>query len=356
MANPVVINNGLHVDAVAGVGVTTAQMARTSLASLVAHDANGPRLGIFYEGNQTLLTGTATTSPSMQVSVSPLAWVGLKALAEGVYIGRSTSTVLVDVAAAPASNSRIDVVYVMQRDQNATTSRDGITQGEIGVITGTAAVSPTKPAIPAGAVEVGSLTIQAGVTATTNAGCTITTTWGWTCAAGAPIPVPNQATRDGLAAYDGLRVYRLDVHQEESYNGTAWGPPVARAISTKVTSNVGGITGAADVAIVTSSAAVVGDGVKRFKITASYFTMTGTVVGDAFDFKIKDQSTGTTLTAFRTIIAPNGTEGKSFVYTDVPAAGTHVYQFTAIRGVGTGTGQVSAGAAGPAEIIVEQVA
>jgi hypothetical protein len=197
-------------------------MARTSVSSLVAHDGAGPRLGVFYEGNQTLLTGTATTAPSMQVSVSPLAFASQKALTEGVYIGRSVGTVLVDVAAAPASNSRIDVVYVMQRDKNATTSPDAVSQGEVGVITGTAAVSPTKPAIPAGAVEVGTLTIAAGVTATTNVGCTIATTCAWTTAAGADIAVRNQAERDAMTAFDGLQVYRLDTHTVETSNGTVW--------------------------------------------------------------------------------------------------------------------------------------
>lgn len=355
MANPVVINDALHT---AG-AVVSAQKARTSQSALVAHDGAGPRLGVFYEGNQSLIAGTATTAPSMQVSVSPLAFCGQKALAEGVYVGRSIGTVLVDVAAAPASNSRIDVVYVMQRDTASTTSPDGVTQGEIGVVTGSAAVSPTKPAIPSGAVEVGSVTVAAGATKTTDAQVTIATTWGWTSAAGAPIPVPNQSTRDALSAYDGLRVYRLDLHQEESHNGTSWGTPTARAISTKVTASVGSITGAADVAIVTSSAGVTGDGVKRFKITASFWCFNSTVANDGFDFKIKDQSTGATIATFReqaSSTAGLSAGGGSFIVSDVPAIGSHVYQITAIRTSGTGTGTVSASATAPAEILVEQVA
>ena len=205
MANPVVIDDALFT---AGL-VLSAQDARAGLAALVAHDGSGPRLGVFYEGNQALITGTATTSPSMQISVSPLAFAGQKALTEGVYIGRSTGTVLVDIAAAPASNSRIDTVYVMERDQNSTTSPDSVTQGEIGVITGTAAVSPTAPAAPAGAVVLGTVQVAAGVTATTNAGCTITTTCTWTTGAGAPIPVRNPTERGALSAFDGLLSYDL---------------------------------------------------------------------------------------------------------------------------------------------------
>jgi hypothetical protein len=227
MANPVVVNSGLHVDAVAGVGVTSAQMGRAAQAAFVAHDGAGPRLGVFYEGNPTLLTGTATTAPSMTVQVSGLAFACQKAPAEGVYVGRSPSVVIVDVAAAPASNSRIDVVYAMQRDKNSTTSPDGVSQGEIGVITGTAAVSPTKPAIPAGAVEVGTLTVAAGATKTTDVQVTIATTCQWTVGAGSPIPVRNLTEQNALSAYDGLCAYRLDLHGEKQHNGTSWDIPFA---------------------------------------------------------------------------------------------------------------------------------
>ena len=218
MANPVQINDALHTDG----AVVSAQDGRTSLASLVAHDGAGPRLGVFYEGTQTLITSTGTTSPSMQISVAPLAFCGQKALAEGVYVGRSTGTVPVDVAAAPASNSRIDTVYVMERDHLSNTSPDSITQGEIGVITGTASATPTAPAAPAGAVVIGTVQVAAGVTATTNAGCTITTTCPWTSGAGTPIPVRNSTEQGALTAFDGLRAYRLDLHSEKVYNGTSW--------------------------------------------------------------------------------------------------------------------------------------
>lgn len=218
MANPVQINDSLFT---AGL-VLSAQEARAGQSAFVAHDGAGPRLGVFYEGTQNLITGTATTSPSMQVSVAPLAFCGQKALAEGVYVGRSPGTVLVDIAAAPASNSRIDTVYAMQRDKNSNTSPDSVTQGEIGVITGTAAVSPTAPAAPAGAVVLGTVTVAAGVTATTNAGCTIATTAQWTCSSGSAIPVRNATERGALTAFDGLRVYRIDNGVNERSYGGVW--------------------------------------------------------------------------------------------------------------------------------------
>jgi hypothetical protein len=46
----------------------------------------------------------------------------------------------------------------------------------------------------------------------------------YTVGAGAPTPVWSAADRDAKfpAPYDGLQVYRLDLHVVETYNGTVW--------------------------------------------------------------------------------------------------------------------------------------
>lgn len=221
MATTAVIQDALHT---AG-AVTAADEARLSQAAGWARATTGigVRTGCAYLGASSLVTATATTAP-MTVQVQPLAFVGQKAALEGAYIGASKAVVSVDIAAAPgtAGQSRIDVVYVMQRDANSTTSPDGVTQGEVGVITGTAAVSPAKPSIPVGAVEVGTVTVPYGATATT--GCTVSTTCSWTAPLGAPIPVRSLAERNALTAYESLRVWRLDTHTIEQYSGTAWVP------------------------------------------------------------------------------------------------------------------------------------
>jgi hypothetical protein len=59
-------------------------------------------------------------------------------------------------------------------------------------------------------VVIGTVQVAAGVTATTNAGCTITTTCQWTTGAGSPIPVRNATERNALTPSVGLRVARLD--------------------------------------------------------------------------------------------------------------------------------------------------
>lgn len=236
MASLVVIKDALHTPAnpaTPTVGVVTADDARLSQAAAWARSAAGvgARTGVVYAGVPLLLAGTATTAPSMQVSVAALHFVAQKAAAEGVYVGASPGVVLLDIAAAPGANSRIDVVYVMQRDAASPTSPDPVTQGEMGVVTGTAAVTPTKPSIPAGAVELGTVTVAAGATATTNAQVTVATTCLWTVPLGAPIPVRNQGERDVITAYKGVTVDRLDLNHLERYDGASWLEPGAAGVA-----------------------------------------------------------------------------------------------------------------------------
>lgn len=225
MASVVTISDALYTDG----SVVSAQDARLALAAQWAHSPNGSvRTGIVWAGTSNLLVGTASTSPSMTVTTTvPMHFVGKKAATlEGCYVGTASAVVALDIAAAPGSNSRIDVVYVMQRDTASTTSPDSVTQAEVGVITGTAAASPAKPSIPVGAVEIGTVTVSAGVTKTTDAGVTVTTTALWTAPHGSPIPVRNQAERDALTQYDGLTVARLDLDYNERSNGSTWTPQV----------------------------------------------------------------------------------------------------------------------------------
>lgn len=221
MANPVVVGDGLYV-----AGVTSAEEARiVQAAGWARSGAAGSvvaRTGVVWAGSSTLLVGTATVGPPMTVLVKAHHFIASKASGEGIYLGAVATDQLVDVAAAPATNSRIDVVYSKQEDTGSATSPDAQTRAIVGVVTGTPAGSPTPPAIPAGAVEIGQLRVYAGATKTTDGTVTITTTARWTAPLGSPVPVRNQTERDALTAFTGLRAWRLDTHTLDVHNGTTW--------------------------------------------------------------------------------------------------------------------------------------
>ena len=162
------------------------------------------RNGVVWAGLTQLVVGSASV---MTVTVKPLHFVASKASAEGIYRGCVKADTVVDVAAAPGSNSRIDVVWVMQQDTAATTSPDGATQGVVGVTRQARLPHPQR--------ETPSLLALSSLQRSrfppwhqTLTLATIVQTAKWTAARGAPIPVANQADRDALTGYDGLTVWR----------------------------------------------------------------------------------------------------------------------------------------------------
>jgi hypothetical protein len=209
-------------------GVVSAQDGRLDDAGLIALHGAGMdvRTGVMYgPGTTALITGTADTAP-MAVLVAAHHAVTRRQVSEGVYRGATEAPVRVSIDAAPASDSRIDVVWVKQADASAgVLNPDGTTEWLVSKTTGTVAVSPTKPAIPTGAEELGTVTVAAGATSTDGAGVTISNTARQTVARGARIPVRSQAERDALTRFAGLEVYRLDngmVQLCPSASGTDW--------------------------------------------------------------------------------------------------------------------------------------
>ena len=192
-------------------GVTDASDARLSLAGSFAKFGITPRTGVLYAGNQSLLAATAT----MAVNVSPLHFVGSKVDGQGVYVGANDGTYALTIAAAPGSGSRTDKVYIMQQDSSAGTTSPDASTGPL--------IAATSGSLPAGAVQIGTVTVPAGITKLTDAGVVVTTNCRWTVAAGAPVPVWDTTDRGTLSAYEGLRVVRLDAGGViDTHDGTAW--------------------------------------------------------------------------------------------------------------------------------------
>jgi hypothetical protein len=256
------------------------------------------------------------------------------------------------VTAAHATLARVDIMWV-RLDDPAESDGSAAPVVVAGYTAGTAASTPVAPATPARCMVLA--TIQVPM----SGGGSPTVIWvaPYTVAAGAPTLVWSAADRDAKfpVPYDGLAVYRLDLHAAEIYNGTAWGM-ANQTVTAKTTANVPTAGGAVSVPVVTAPN-VIGDGVKKFKITASVPMVSGTVVTDHFYFSIIDATLGSTLVGnllspFVTTTAGIFAAGATYTAYDVPAVGPHGYRLDYIRAYGTGTGTVYA----PAEIIVEQIA
>jgi hypothetical protein len=219
--------NALHTPGPPGSpGPVDAPQARLDEAGLIAVQGPGPldvRTGVLYgPGTTALITATSDTAP-MAVLVGVNHAVTSRQASDGVYRGTTDVAVRVPIEAAPASGSRIDVIWEQQADAQSTLTPDATTEWLVSKTTGPA--DGTKPAIPVGALELGTVTVPAGATSTDGAGVTIANTVRQTVARNARVPVRDQADRDSLTRFAGLEVYRLDNGQVQlcpSASGTNW--------------------------------------------------------------------------------------------------------------------------------------
>lgn len=184
---------------------------RRVLAGLVARNADGtPRAGIFPAHANPLVTGRA----SMGYDVAPFL-AATSRVNTGIELIANDAVTVVATTAAPAANSRIDVIWVQPRFvQHA----DASNLPQFGVTQGVAAAVPAKPAIPAGALELATAEILS--TTTTTATVVITQTHPYTAGAGAAVWLRNNA--DAWAAPDGSTAYRVDLKRMMDRVGGAW--------------------------------------------------------------------------------------------------------------------------------------
>lgn len=209
------MGSALHTKGAGTAGVTGPDEARLDDGGLLAVGSGGlisTRTGVLYgPGSTALVAGTSSTAP-MQYSVAAHHWVTNRGVvSDGVYRGAAETAKLVSTTAAPATGSRIDVVYVKQNDAGSTISPDATSAPVYDCVQGApSSGTPTVPTIPVGAEELARVTVAAGATRTDGAGVTIIQTARQTVARGARVPVRNASEQAALIAFVGLEVYRLD--------------------------------------------------------------------------------------------------------------------------------------------------
>lgn len=186
--------------------------------ALVTANADGsPRPGVLSQSGADLLTAL----PTMHVAVAAAEFVTSKGKSDGVMIFTNDGVVNVPIAAAPASNSRIDVIWVKHNDN---TTGDATSTPAFGVTDGVAAASPTKPAIPTGALELGTLRVYAGTTAANGGANVLTNTYAMTALRGAPVPFRNLTELSAWTPAEGALAYQIDAKITHKRIGTAWVP------------------------------------------------------------------------------------------------------------------------------------
>ena len=191
-----------------------------NMAGLVCNNDGSPRTGVLGNAGTTPTAGIVSTLATMNVAIAAAEFATSKGKADGVPIFTNNGVVNVAIGAAPASNSRIDVIYVKHNDN---TTGDANALPIFGVLAGTAAASPTKPGpIPTGALELATLRVYAGTTATNGGSNLLTNTYQMTAARGAAVPFRTIAERDAWTnPVDGQLAFVLAADATYQYLATA---------------------------------------------------------------------------------------------------------------------------------------
>lgn len=192
------------------------KLAQSGLISKRGGGSNLVRPGLFYDGVSTIVSGKA----NMSYDIAPFTAALTRSAGAGTVLLANDGVVNVVTTAAPGSNSRIDSVYVWQREF----SLDGTDSNPvIGVVQGTPAASPVAPSLAAfpGAIELARIVVPAGVVAT-NSGTTITQTAPFTATAGGVLAFRTTVERDALSVPAGTICIVLADARRYVYTGSVW--------------------------------------------------------------------------------------------------------------------------------------
>lgn len=197
-------------------GTTPLDGRLADMAQHVCNNDGSPRVGVL-DAAPTIVTALAT----MNVAVAAAEFVTSKGKADGVAVFTNDGTVNVPIPAAPASNSRIDVICVRHNDN---TTGDGTSVPAFVVRSGAAAASPVKPALTTGDLELATLRVYAGTTAANGGANVLTNTYGMTAARGGTVPFRTKLELDAwTTAENGQRAIVLADGRSYTRFGGAWG-------------------------------------------------------------------------------------------------------------------------------------
>jgi hypothetical protein len=203
-------------------------------ASLIPRGAVHPALG-------GALQVTQQTSPTMGITVATgqCFVAGTEGTSQGVYSCQAPTTTNLTISAANATLARRDLIIAQVQD----TAYSGATNAwQLAVVTGTAAASPTDPAVPVDSLILARVNVAAAATSIVNANIADLRTY---IGQGTiPIDIPANLP---VPAFEGMMAYVMSNDSLYYYSGSAWIQSFALSTtptvvtSTSATSAIGAI-------------------------------------------------------------------------------------------------------------------
>lgn len=278
-------------------GTVDSTELRKALAGLILRDTSGnARAGVFPRHTSALVSAKA----SMAVDVA--AFEGCTVRGGGPIFLANDGTVAVSIDAAPVSNSRIDVAYFKQ-NESASPYSDANDLPVIAVEKGTAGAVPVKPSLPDGAVELATILIPSGVSATNAGGVVITQTAPFTTVTGGVLLVRSTADLSALPSFLAeTRVRVIGEAFDREYRTSAWLPlmprvPVNASAVTVTGSGSGRTIGSDGTGTVTAAATILFEDILPVGAKRARLTLWATTVTVAGAVQVQVGSGGTPVTS-----------------------------------------------------------
>lgn len=231
-------------DSVPGVsGAADTTEFRKAMSGLVVTDTTGaPRAGIFPRHGGALLTSRT----DMNVNIGAFEAAAYQFGGSILFTNDATAQ-LPSPLVSPLSGTNYYVVYA-KINESTSPGTDPNNNRVLGTVLSTSSFTTARASgtrmdgsgtgLPVGAVEIGTVEMPTGKTATNQSGVIISNTFLCTAAAGGVVRIRNQAEQDAYAIAPGNLVYRLDLKALFEYvDGTTpglyhiGGRPVGIAIS-----------------------------------------------------------------------------------------------------------------------------
>lgn len=203
--------------------LTSTTSARKNLAGLIACDASGnPRAGVLAPA-----TALVSARADMNVDIAVFRAVAVQ-FGGAILLSNDGVIQLPSPLVSPASGKNFYVVYAKQ-NESTSPGTDANNNTIVGAALSTSSFAAARGALPTGAVELGTVQMPSGKTATNASGVTITPTFQFTASADGVVGLRSQAEQDAWTPPDGAIAYRVDLAQFRFRRGGVWrtGGPLA---------------------------------------------------------------------------------------------------------------------------------
>lgn len=198
--------------------LATTTDARKAISGLIVKNTAGmPRSGVFPRHTSGLVTARADMNVDVGVFEAAAVQFGGTILFTNDGVAQLPSALV----SPGAGITNYYVVYAKQ-NENTSPGTDANNNAILGTVLSTVSFAAARATLPTGAVELGTVEIPTGKTATNNAGVVITTTCQYTAAAGGVVWLQNATEATAWTPADGSVAWRVDLGVLFERKSGAW--------------------------------------------------------------------------------------------------------------------------------------